>query len=127
MKRLALAMVVAAIPAAAIAQSMNADAFYKRARTLEKKGPLAIFSKGEIKALSNEVGGASNRANAERKAALAGGGKPRFCPPNGSRMKLNSKDFLQFLGAIPPAERARINMTEVMTRVFADKLPCRAA
>ena len=38
-------------PAVASAQSMNAQVFHNRATALQKKGALAIFSRGEIKAL----------------------------------------------------------------------------
>jgi hypothetical protein len=37
---------------------------------------------------------------------------------------MDSREFLQRLGAIPAAERARIDMTEATTRILAGKYPC---
>jgi hypothetical protein len=73
---------VALIPAAASAQSMNAQVFHQRATSLQKKGALAIFSRGEIKALMAEGQAAGKKAREQRLAAVAAGQKPRFCPPN---------------------------------------------
>jgi hypothetical protein len=113
------------VPAAASAQTMNAEAFNRRATALMKKGPLALFSGGEIKALT-KVGQASGAKSRDlRKAAIAAGGKPRYCPP-GQSVSMNSDEFMKRLGAIPAAERARIDMTEATTRILATKFPCPA-
>jgi hypothetical protein len=108
----------------ALAQSMSADAFYQRATKLQAKGMMAMLARGEIAALTAEVQGASGRANELRKAALAAGRKPRFCPPAGGKAAIGSKELLGTLAAIPPADRARIDTTEAMTRLFAAKFPC---
>jgi len=42
------------VSAPAAAQSMNAEIFYQRAIALQKKGVMALFSGGEIKALTKE-------------------------------------------------------------------------
>lgn len=114
-----------AMPAVAEAQNMNADAFHKRALALQKKGPLALFSRGEIKALMTEGQAAGLKAREQRVAAVKAGGKGRYCPPPG-KQSMNSTEFMKALGAIPPAERARINMTEATTRILAAKFPCQA-
>ena len=49
-----LPLLLLALPAAAPAQTMNAETFNRRAAALMKKGPLALFSRGEIKALTRE-------------------------------------------------------------------------
>ena len=107
---------------AAVAQTMNAEVFHKRAVKLEKKGAMALFSRGEIKALMQEGQAAAKRAREQRLATIKAGGKPRSCPPEGSRM--GSDEFMKRLAAIPQAERARIDMTEATIRILAGKYPC---
>ncbi len=120
-----LKLIVAALvllPSMASAQSMNAESFYKRSNALMAKGPLALFSRGEIKALMTEASNAGKVARAERLALLAAGKPPRACPPPKSSM--DSNEFMKRLGAIPAAERARINMAEAMTRITIARFPC---
>ena len=112
------------MPSAASAQNMNAETFHQRATALKKKGPLALFSRGEIKALMNEVQAAAPRAREQRLAAVKAGQKPRYCPPEGPQ-SLGSSEFMQRLGAIPQQERRRIDMTEATVRILAAKFPCR--
>lgn len=112
------------VPAAASAQTMNAEQYYQRATALQTKGMLAIFSGGEIKVLTGEAQAAGKRAGENRRAALKAGQPPRFCPP-GNSFSMNDKEFMASLSALPAADRARIDMTEAMTRIFAAKFPCR--
>ena len=114
------------VPSAAPAQSMNAETFNRRATALMKKGPLALFSRAEIKTLTQEGQAAGAKARDLRKAAIAAGGKPRFCPP-GQSVSMNSDEFMKRLAEIPGAERERIDMTEATTRILARKFPCPAS
>jgi len=123
--RIILAAVLIAIPAAASAQNMNAEAFFRRATALQKKGPLALFSGGEIKLLMAEGQASGKAVSARRKADVAAGRKPRFCPPEGAKHNMASDEFMKRLGAIPAAQRSRIDMTEATTRILAGKYPCR--
>lgn len=125
MNRLVAAVVLASLAQVAVAQSMNAEAFYQRATALQKKGMMAVFSGGEIKALMHEGQAAGASARKQRQTALASGQKPRFCPPPGV-VKINSEEFMNRLSAIPARERAHIDMTEATTRILAVKFPCRA-
>jgi len=122
MSRILITLLLAAMPAASMAQTMNAEIFHKRAQALKKKGAMAIFSRGEIKALTTEAQAAAKRAREQRLATLKAGSKPRSCPPEGSRM--DSDEFMARLGAIPAADRARIDMTEATIRILAAKCPC---
>ena len=81
---------------------MNAEVFHQRAVALQKKGPLALLSRGEIKA----------------------GKSPRYCPPTDVR-GMGSDEFMKRLAAIPRAERRRIDMGEAMNRILAAKYPCK--
>lgn len=120
-----LAAVTILIPSPAIAQTMNAETFHQRATALKKKGAMAIFSGGEIKALMRE-GQASGQAAKDRYNADKAAGRPtRFCPPPG-KQQMRSDEYMQRLAAIPLADRRRIDMTEATTRVMAAKFPCKA-
>ena len=116
------ALLLLAIPTAPAAQSMNAEAFHKRASALAAKGPLAMFS-GDLKVVMNEAKAAGAKARATRLAAVNAGGKPRYCPPENNK-GMGSDEFMRGLSAIPAAERAKIDLTEATTRILARKFPC---
>lgn len=124
--RLMLLTVAAAtlLPTAALAQSMNAELFLQRANKLKAKGPMAVFSGGEIKALMTEGKNATEAARQQRLAAKQAGRQPRYCPPE-AKGSLGSDEFMSRLSALPRAERQRIDMTEAMTRILTVKFPCR--
>lgn len=124
MKSRLLAAFCLFVPVPLSAQTMNAEQYHRRATALQSKGMMAIFSGGEIKALTGEAQAAGKRASENRKAALKAGQPPRFCPPEGS-FRMNDKEFMASLSALPAPDRARIDMTEAMTRIFATKFPCR--
>lgn len=113
----------AAMTAPAIAQNMNAEAFHRQATALQKKGPAAVFSMGKVKRLMAEGKAASEKARATRLAAVAAGRTPRYCPP-AKPGGMDSDEFMTRLSAIPAADRAKIDMTEATTRIFARKFPC---
>ncbi len=116
------ALSLLALPSWASAQSMNAEAFHQRASKLQKKGALALFSGGEIKALMREGQAAGKRAREARLAAVKAGAKPRYCPPEKGSM--GSDEYMTRLSAIPQADRSRIDMTEATARIMATKFPC---
>jgi hypothetical protein len=68
---------------------------------------------------------AGKKAGERRRADVAAGRKPRFCPPAGPQ-SMGSDEFMKRLAAIPAADRARIDMTEATTRIMAAKYPCKA-
>ena len=115
---------VASAAAPALAQHMNADSFYQRAIALKKKGALAMFSVGEIKALLKEVKAAGLLVKQTRLAAEQGGHHGRYCPPVGAK-RMDSKEYLSALGAIPLAERKTIDLVEATTRMMERKFPCK--
>ncbi len=119
----AVTLATAATPA--LAQNMNAETFHKRSTALMKKGPLALLSRGEIRALMEEGQKAGMKSREQRLATIKTGGKPRSCPPAG-KQSMGSDEFMKRLSAIPQAERAKIDMTEAMTRISAQKFPCPA-
>ena len=78
-----------------------------------------------INALMDEGKKAGNKSREERLATLKAGGRPRSCPPAG-KQTMGPEEFMKRLGAIPRAERERIDMTEAMHRIAAAKYPCPA-
>lgn len=116
-------LLLLAVPAAATAQSMNAERFHQRSSALLAKGPMALFSRGEINMLMTEVQNAGKAARASRLADAAVGRPPRSCPPQG-KQSMGSSEFMRRLGDIPPAERTRMDMTEAMVRITAARFPC---
>ena len=123
--RVAAAALLLAVAPPAFAQSMNAEEFHRRAIAIQKKGPIAVFSMGQVKALTAEGQAAGRKAREARLAAIAAGKTPRYCPPADAPQKMGSSEFMTRLSAIPASERARIDMTEAMTRILARKFPCR--
>jgi len=112
------------VPAAASAQSMNAEVFHKRASALMSKGPFAMMS-GDLKPVMREGQAAAAKARETRLAMVKAGQKPRYCPPEGAR-GMGSNEFIKGLSAIPAGDRTKIDMTEATTRILARKFPCPA-
>ena len=125
MRLLLASLTILTVAAPAAAQQMNAETFHQRATKLKKKGAMAIFSGGEIKALMREGQAAGQASSARYKAAKEAGRPLPFCPPSGPQ-KMGSTEFMERLAAIPQAERRKIDMTEATTRIMAAKFPCRA-
>lgn len=123
MRSFGLAAALLVFAGSAEAQTMNAEAFHKRAMALQKKGPLAILETGEIKLLIGEGQAAANRSKQQRLVTIKAGRKPRYCPPEGPG-SMGSEEFMTRLGSIPAGQRARIDMTEATTRILAQKFPC---
>ena len=121
-----LAAALIALPSVAQAQTMNAEEFHRSATALQKKGALAVFSMGKVKALMAEGKAAGEKAREAWLAAIAAGKKPRYCPPDGPQA-MGSDEFMTRLSQIPQGDRARIDMTEAMTRILERKFPCKAS
>jgi hypothetical protein len=78
LKRVFLGALMLAVPALANAQTMNAEQFHQTATALQKKGAMAVFSMGKVKALMAEGKAAADKARQGRLAAIAAGKKPRY-------------------------------------------------
>ena len=111
------------MPEAASAQSMNAEAFFRKAQSLKAKGAMALMSR-DLGPMIKEARSAGLKARSTRLAAVAAGRTPRYCPPKGSK-RLGNEEFMAGMAAIPLAERLRIDLTEAMTRILVRKFPCR--
>ena len=116
------ALILLTLSGAASAQSMNADAFYKRALALKAKGPLALVSR-DFKPMMREARATGLNVRSTRLATVKSGKQPRYCPPEGAK-RLQPEEFVGALGKIPATERSRIDLSEAMTRILARKFPC---
>ena len=123
MKKKLLAAAILALAPLTAASAMNVSEFVKRADALEKKGMMALFSRGEINALKAEVQSAAKQLRAERVAEEKAGKPKAFCPP--AEAQLNSKELLGHFRAIPPPQQARLTVKDGLRSLFAKKYPCR--
>jgi hypothetical protein len=100
----------------------SAQNFLDRANRLKSKGPLAFFDSdyGRLKAEATAVGQSIGN---DRIAAERAGKRALYCSPK-PRAQLGSFEFIDGLEAIPPVERARMNLKDAMTRVLQKKYPC---
>ena len=119
---LAIALVSLATPAAA--SVINAEEFYQRAIKVKKRGPFALLSMKEVKVLVNEVKVAGARVKETRLAVEKTGKKGRYCPPPETK-RMGHEEYVAGIGAIPQAERRKIDLIEATTRMLAAKFPCK--
>ncbi len=119
-----LAISLVGLAAPAVAAVMNAEEFYQRAIKVKKRGPFALLSMKEVKILVKEVKIAGARVKETRLAAERAGKKGRYCPPPDSK-RMGHEEYVAGIGAIPLAERKKIDLIEATTRMLATKFPCR--
>ena len=110
----------------AAAQTMPLTKFVERGTALEKKGPLALFSRGEISALQTEMQGANKAVVAEYQVAKKAGRKTAFCPVKGEKYQLGAQQLLAELRAIPAAQARSMTTTDGMRHLLAKRYPCPA-
>ncbi len=123
MLKMAVALLLAAVPATAL-QAMPVSQFLSKADALEKKGAMALFS-SDIGVLKKEITDSAAQLKAEREAAVRAGRKPAYCPREGVKGSLNSKEILTHFRAIPPARRG-MQVKDGLRSLFARKYPCPA-
>ena len=125
MRHMLLSLILAAgLPAPAVAQNMPLPQFLDRATKLEKKGPMALFSRGEIKALQSEMQGANKAVVAEYRAREKSGAKQFFCPVKGEKYQLGVKELLGQLRAIPAGQARGMTTADGMRHLLARRYPC---
>ncbi len=113
------------VASSAGAQSMPLSTFVQKGTSLEKKGPLALFSRGEIKTLQSEVMAASKILRTERLAAKAAGRKPAYCPPEKGE-PMGAQKLLAELRSISASQPRTATVTDGMRVMLARKYPCPA-
>lgn len=116
----ALALVV--IPGAASA--MPVSTFLAKAEALKAKGPLALFS-GDLKLLMRQVKADAAALAAENKAAAAARRPKAYCTP-ASGVKMDEKDVLEAMQAVPASQRSATDSREALRGWLAKTYPCPA-
>jgi hypothetical protein len=114
------------LASAASAQNMPLTTFVERGTKLEKKGPMALFSRGEITALQTEMQAANKAVTAEYQANKKSGAKQAFCPVKGQAFQLGAKELLAQLRAVPAAQARTMTTTDGMRHLLAKRFPCPA-
>lgn len=122
--RVALFAGALALVTESAASAMPVATFLAKADTLQKKGPLALFS-SDLKLLTNQVKGDAAAIRAERLAAKAAGRPPAFCPTEAGA-KLTDKDVLSAMQAVPVARRTSTSTIEALKAFMVRRYPCRA-
>jgi hypothetical protein len=114
------------VAGAASAQNMSLTAFVERGTKLEKKGPMALFHRGEIRVLQTEIQAANKAVIAEYEANKKSGAKQAFCPVKGQKYQLGAPELLAQLRAIPAAQARTMTTTDGMRYVLRKRFPCPA-
>lgn len=127
MKKSLLALALTAVVATpAMAASMTLHQFVARGTALEKKGPMALFHRGEIKALQTEMMSAGKQVREERMAAEKAGRKPTYCPPaEGKGVKMGAQEVLKELRLIAATQPKNATVADGWRAMLVKKFPCR--
>lgn len=121
MRKIVLGLVLAVGIAAPAHAAMTLAEFLTKANALHAKGAMAIFS-SDLKPVMNEMRSSFDQLKVEGERRKAAGLPPRACPPKDT--KLDSKQLLAMLNAIPPAERG-ISVKDGLLRAMSQRFPCR--
>lgn len=122
MKRLMLAAAALCLVATS-AQAMTVAEFLAKARALQAKGMMAVFS-SDLKLLKKEMADISATYRGDLAAARAAGRPPHSCPPPKGQVKLGSNELLADLNKIPQAQRG-MSMKAAFYAMMARRFPCR--
>jgi hypothetical protein len=114
-----------ALSAPAAAQNMPLHQFVERGTKLEKKGPMALFHKGEINALMTEMKAAGAAVRGERLAAEKAGGKRLFCPPEKGE-PMGTQKLLAELRLASAKLGPKATTTDGMRAMLVKRYPCPA-
>lgn len=101
---------------------MPVSTFLTKAEVLQKKGPMAVFSK-DLKLLMNQVTTDAGELKAANQAAVAAGKQKAYCAP-AKGVKLTNSDILHAMRAVPPAQRAATSTRDALRSYFAKRFPC---
>lgn len=119
MKRLLLALVLFLVPVGV--QAMPVSEFLAEAEDIPDN-PSSLL-RADARRLIGEVQAAFTTVRNERRAAVAAGRTPAFCPPDGARMRISADDLLARLNGIPPSRR-HISVTQAVREWMAERYPC---
>jgi len=119
MKRTLFCLALILAPVAA--QAMPVSEFLAESEDIPHN-PSALL-RPDARRLMGEAQAAFTTVRDERRAAVAAGRPPAFCPPEGARMRISAEDFLARLNSIPPSRR-HISVTQAVREWMAERYPC---
>lgn len=119
MKKLALAVGVAAVLFATAAEAMTVQEFLASAARIPRN-PTALL-RSDTRRLMNEVKGGFAAVRREQVAARSAGRTPASCMPE--RVSLSPNDILGRFNAIPAARRS-ISVEQAIREWMAERYPC---
>ena len=120
-----LAVIAAALfVSPAIAQQVMTSAeFVTKAEPMMKKSMVSLMFSSDAKKLMQELDTAAKATRARQEADIAAGRKPATCLPAKGKAKVDARELIAHLKALPPAERARSLQTGFASYA-ARKYPC---
>ncbi len=102
------AWLLLAVPAMAQAQGViSGGEFLRRAEPMLKKSWISLVTAKEPKQLMQQFADAGERVRRAQDADRSAGRKPATCLPPKGKAKLDIREFLGFIKAMPAAEQAR--------------------
>lgn len=119
MKRLLLAACLVLMPVSA--HAMPVSEFLEEAEDIPRN-PTALL-RSDTRRLMGELQASFTAIRDERRAAVAAGRTPAFCPPEGERASVSAEQLLARLQSIPPSRR-HISVTQAMREWMAERYPC---
>ncbi len=123
---LLIAALLAAPALAKPARPMTSAEFVARAEPLMKKSMVSLMFSSEAKQLMRELDAAARATRARQEADVAAGRRPAACLPAKGKAKVDARELIAHLKALPPAERA-LSLQAGFTSYAARKYPCPAA
>lgn len=127
MKKTAIAAGLAVVLFAGSAQSpalaqtrMTLDTYVTQANRIPLN-PTAIL-RSDARRLMGETNAAFEVIGRNIRADRAAGRRPVACPPE--KIRMNPRQLLGFLNAIPQPRRARMTVVEGLSAWMADRYPC---
>ena len=123
MRSIALAAAVLLASPAIAQQVMTSGEFVAKAEPLMKKSMVSLMFSSEAKKLMHELDTAAKATRARQEADLAAGRKPATCLPAKGKAKVDARELIAHLKALPPEEKAR-SLQAGFSSYAARKYPC---
>ena len=120
---LLFATLVAAPAIAQPAPPITTAEFVAKAEPLMKKSMVSLMFSSETKRLMGQLDAAAKATRAKQEADVAAGRKPAACLPSKGKAKVDARELIAHLKALPSAEQAR-SLQAGFTSYAARKYPC---
>ena len=122
---MAIGLVLALPTSALAAPPLTIAEFVQRAEPLMKKSMASLVFSAEARKLMKEFGAAAEAVRTRQEADLAAGRKPATCLPPKGKAKVDARELIAHLRAIPAAEQQH-SFQSGFAGFVARKYPCPA-